>query len=193
MGTAGAADVGEPGSPGEPELPDVKVKAYVDGELGCHALAEVQDQPFVADPAASTLPLAQALARVKGRYEGSWVGVAEAPTGWLPQRWITWLQIQPDQTYTAKAAADGGYVPPFYYGDTEACPPQRVVLDGLGDAGVEGEIDIAFRYEDKCKPPAWQGTLKALNVDADGVRLRFDFATSTGYGPVRYDLFRACD
>ena len=23
--------------------------------------------------------------------------------------------------------------------------------------------------------------------------LRFDFATSTGYGPVRYDLFRACD
>jgi hypothetical protein len=195
VGSAGAPDVTSAGAPGNIEPPivsDTKVKAYVDGELGCHPLSEVSTQAFVPDPIVLDLPLAQSLARVKGRYEGSWVGFAEAPTGWLPERWLVSLDIEANETYMASTRSEV-YVPPFYYGNTSSCPPQRIQLTTMSSEGAEGEIDIAFRYEDECALPGWQGVVKALRVDSDGVRLRFDFARSDGYGPVHYDLWRACE
>jgi hypothetical protein len=195
VGSAGAPDVTSAGAPGNiepPILSDTEVKAYVDGELGCHPLREVSTQAFVDDPVVFDLPLAQSLARVKGRYEGSWVGFAEAPAGWLPETWLMSLHIEADETYTASTRSEH-YVPPFYYGNTSSCPPQRMQLTKMSTEGAEGEIDIAFRYEDECALPGWQGVVKALRVDSDGVRLRFDFARSDGYGPVHYDLWRACE
>jgi len=54
--------------------------------------------------------------------------------------------------------------------------------------------DIAFDYrvENSIEYglPGWQGELSRIERDASGDGLRFEFATSDGYGPVRFDLRR---
>jgi len=53
--------------------------------------------------------------------------------------------------------------------------------------------DIAFLYgPGQCAPPAWQGKLSQVAIDASGHRLRFAFTTSDGYGPVDYEMFNVC-
>lgn len=192
-GSGGSIDFEEPPVPSSPPEVTADVKAYVDGELGCYPFAAVATEPFASDPAIGNLPLEPALSRIRGRSEGKWVGTAVAPVGFYPQAWQVALNISSNETYTATGVAAGASTPPFYYGETADCPPQRFALNGLSTTGALGEIDVAFRYETECGLPAWQGVVRTLEVDADAVRLRFDFQRSDGYGPIHYDLRRACE
>ena len=67
---------------------------------------------------------------------------------------------------------------------------QTRIEDATLSGNVVGEIDIAFGSGSSFSLPAWQGELSRMELDASGNGLRFQFRTSDGYGPVKYDLRR---
>jgi hypothetical protein len=128
--------------------------------------------------------------------EGSWVGHAAAPRSWFPPDWDLILDLAGgDMLGGHYDAHTAGASPAFYYGsDGPACSALRNwSLSRLDADGYAGTIDVAFDYgPGQCGLPAWQGELSQIVMDATASRLRFSFATSDGYGPVRYDMFRVC-
>ena len=108
----------------------------------------------------------------------------------MPDSWMVRLTFTSDGHYTA--IPDGDY-PAFYYGAILGCDDlRRWELRGVSVDGIYGLIDIPFDYEVDCGLPAWQGLLNRIELDSTDNRLRLEFMTDSGYGPVIYDLRRAC-
>jgi hypothetical protein len=140
------------------------------------------------------LTLAEAIEKTRAAMAtGAWVGTAVAPEGWLPAAWIVNMSFTSDGRYAATAASNEDAVA-FYYGTDLPCEDIRTWnLTGVSTEGVEADINIPFDYgADGCGLPAWQGELKNIELDADGLRLQFQFVRSDGYGPVMYDLRQVC-
>ncbi len=175
-------------TPIDPESP-VKLD---DGS--CTGLSQARAQPFEADTQpAATLSALEALEATRRVMAGSWVGVAQAPDGWLPQDWLLELELRVDRTYEASSYTTNpaGSVA-FYYGSDE-CALKHWDVESIGTTGVNGSIEVPFSYGSSgCGLPAWDGVLERIVLNASGNRLRFHFRTSSGYGPVTYDLFRSC-
>jgi hypothetical protein len=127
--------------------------------------------------------------------EGHWRGQVTTP-------WTTPYQVEltfdADGRYSARCSEPeiAQCCRAFYYGTDDDTPLKRWHLDGATLEGQAfGQIDIAFDYPTdtglEYGLPAWQGELSKIERNAAGDGLRFEFATSSGYGPVRYDLRRA--
>ena len=138
------------------------------------------------------------------RMVGSWIGRAQAPSGWLPAQWDVTIAFTADQQYTAygyDGVTTGSFsysapvTPAFYYGTDDHCAAlHKWRLTNVSIAGnVGGQIDIPFWYGPSgCGLAAWQGELDGIELDASGNRLQLSFNRSDGYGPVNYDLYRLC-
>lgn len=122
---------------------------------------------------------------------GSWRGVVHTP--WTTP-YLVELTFAEDGHYSASTPELGDCAPAFYYGTDDDSPLKQWRVDD--SPGVtSGEIDIAFDYRTESGEieyglPGWQGRLSAIERDASGAGLRFEFSTSTGYGPLRFDLRR---
>jgi hypothetical protein len=136
---------------------------------------------------------ASLLSGVQAAIVGHWHGLAKTP-------WTTPYEV--DVTFDADGHYSAHCSDPaiaeccraFYYGTDDDTPLKQWRIDATVSGKVFGQIDIAFDYPNGTSVdyglPAWQGELSAIERDAFGEGLRFKFATSTGYGPVRYDLRR---
>jgi hypothetical protein len=125
---------------------------------------------------------------VRSVMAGSWRGVASTP--WTSP-YVVDITFSSDGHYSARCAELGDCCLAFYYGtDADAPIKQWRVDDATLSGDVFGEIDIAFGYGQEFGLPSWQGELSHIERDASGDGLRFEFATSSGYGPLRYDLRR---
>jgi hypothetical protein len=82
--------------------------------------------------------------------------------------------------------------PAFYYGTDLDTDLKKWALTDLAVLGAaSGTIDIAFNYGgSNFGLPTWAGELSDVTVDTAGNRLQLSFSTSTGYGPVRFDMWR---
>lgn len=122
---------------------------------------------------------------------GSWRGVVHTP--WTTP-YLVELTFAADGHYSASTPELGDCAPAFYYGTDDDTPLKQWRVENTPGV-TSGEIDIAFDYrresgEVEYGLPAWQGQLSAIERDASGAGLRFEFSTSTGYGPLRFDLRR---
>ena len=128
------------------------------------------------------------LDRIDAAIVGDWYGVVT-------------LQTDPPYEVSASFRADGGYSArcekatpgccvAFNYGTDDDTELKHYELFGIDRRGAYGEIDIAFRDGSTYYPPAWQGELRSVQIDATGDRLRFDFYQSDMYPPIEFDLER---
>jgi hypothetical protein len=115
---------------------------------------------------------------------------------WRGQVTTPWTSVYP---VAAEFSADGSYAAAsldpaqiaFYYGTDDDTPLKRYrLLDEHAVGTLSGQIDIAFDYDTSFGLPGWQGLLDALEPDASGNQLRFDFSRNDGYGPVHFELVR---
>jgi hypothetical protein len=164
----------------------------VQGEAGCVAWSSVRAEPFeAAVDAGQSLTTLQA---AQANMVGSYVGHATSPWG----EWDVLLTFGGNGHYLASSydgTVSGSTPPPFYYGDPAICPSldQWRLLDVAVTGAASGELDVGFSSgAPECHLPSWQGLLSQVSFDASGNRLHFDFATSDGYGPIVYDLWRLC-
>lgn len=99
-------------------------------------------------------------------------------------------RIKADGSYASRKLSTIG--PAFYYGTPKDTGLNKYRLQDPTILGVaSGEVDVPFEYDPgDFALPAWQGLLEKLEIDATNDRLRFHFSTSTGYGPVVFDLWR---
>jgi len=172
-------------------------KVFTGAGTICAPWSTVAGEPFVP-----TVPQGvDSLDLVTKGIVGSWIGSAAAPTYWVLDSWQIAITFAADGYYEVRGyngTATNGYTevkpPPFYYGDQTDCPSfDRWRLNSIGDAGVSGQIDTPFYYVScHCYLPAWQGELSSVALNSAGNRLHFSFATSDGYGPIEYDLWRVC-
>jgi hypothetical protein len=149
--------------------------------------------PYSPIVASDPLYAGALLRGVRAAIVGTWHGIATTP-------WTTPYEV--DLTFTAGGEYSGrcSYFREccraFYYGTDDQTPlAQWRIQDATPGGEVFGELDVAFDYRNADGTtdyglPAWQGKLSDVRRDASGDRLRFDFATSTGYGPISYDLQR---
>jgi hypothetical protein len=122
----------------------------------------------------------------------SWVGLAIAPSGWVPERWTLAATFQADGHYEAKTY-DPAWAPAFYYGSDLPCSLKQWRMRAVGAGGIEGQIDVTFQYpSEACYLPTWQGVLRRLEFDRTSHRVRFEFTRDDGYGPIAYDLWETC-
>lgn len=122
---------------------------------------------------------------------GSWHGLATTP--WTSPYEVD-LRFGADGSYSGRCTnLSEQCCVAFYYGTDRDTPLKRYrLVDATLSGTVWGEIDIAFAYgPDNEGLPTWQGELSAIERDASGNGLRFQFRTSDGYGPVKFDLRRA--
>ena len=187
---AGLLD-GEPGFDASPIPIDGNNGAPVDpstpvfNQDACVPWSSVRGQPFMADDAGQSLAT---LTKDGVAIVGAWVGHAVAP----------WGQWDVSVTFLV----GGHYIEPsteFYYGDSRCTSLEQWRLLDVSAAGAaSGQIDVPFAGSQEpdgslsCDLPAWQGEVSLLIFSVDGNRLRFDFSRSDGYGPIVYDLWRAC-
>jgi hypothetical protein len=138
----------------------------------------------------ATRDAAELLAGVQAAIPGRWEGLATTP-------WTTPYRVEltftADGHYSGRCAeVSGDCCVAFYYGSDDDTPIKRYRVDDATLSGnVFGEIDIAFASDDGYGLPVWQGELSNIQRDASGNGLRFSFSTSTGYGPIEYDLRRS--
>lgn len=127
---------------------------------------------------------------------GDWHGVVTTP--WVPPYEVL-ATFDADGSYSAHCvyntdydAGIDGCCRAFYYGtDRDNNGKKWELLDVSTSGAISGEIGIIFYYGDNSyQSPGWQGLLQHVEVDATGDRLRFEFRTSDGYGPVAFDLWR---
>jgi hypothetical protein len=169
---------------------------------GCVPWTDVASETFVAAPSGSSSDSdAVVIARTLATLRGAWIGHASAPYGWLPAQWDLALEMTPDAPNAPNAPNAGRYAavtstfsPSFYYGSDDAqCSDLRSFrLTDVQAYGVGADIDITFHGGSTCYLPAWQGKLTGIAFDASGRRLQFRFATSDGYGPIVYEMWRVC-
>jgi hypothetical protein len=146
----------------------------------------VEDSPGGTD--ASSL-----LSAVQAKIVGHWQGLATTP-------WTTPYEV--DVTFEADGHYSARCTDPalaeccraFYYGTDDDSPLKQWRIDATLSGKLFGQIDIVFDYPSEAGVeyglPSWQGELSRIERDFYGDGLRFQFATSDGYGPVRYDLRR---
>ena len=123
---------------------------------------------------------------------GTWRGVARTPAGWTTEVYEVAISFG-EGGYSAHCTSTPTHCcVAFYYGTDLDYPLKAFRLLSTDSEGrAFGEIDIVFDYNDGFPGlPSWQGLLQNLELDATGNRLRFEFKTSDGYGPVRFDLSR---
>jgi len=132
---------------------------------------------------------------VQAAMVGRWHGRVTTP--WTSPYEVD-VTFDADGHYSARCSepAIAGCCRAFYYGTDDDTPIKQWRVDDATLSGdVFGQIDIAFDYSNGTSVnyglPAWQGELSNIERNAAGDGLRFEFATSSGYGPVRYDLRRA--
>jgi len=132
---------------------------------------------------------AQSLLRaVLAAMPGDWHGIATTP--WTNPYEVD-VRFDEGGGYSARCSNLPGCCLAFYYGTDDDTPLKQWRVDDATLTGnVFGEIDIAFDYFPEYGLPAWQGELSHIQRDASGDGLRFEFARSDGYGPVRFDLRR---
>ncbi|HKO92743.1 MAG TPA: hypothetical protein VJU61_16425 [Polyangiaceae bacterium] len=122
---------------------------------------------------------------------GSWRGIVRTP--WTSP-YLVDITFDEDGHYSASTPELGDCVSAFYYGTDDDTPIKQWRV-GNAPGVTSGEIDIAFDYGTESGAieyglPAWQGELAAIERDASGDGLRFEFSRSDGYGPLRFDLRR---
>lgn len=123
---------------------------------------------------------------------GSWRGIVTTP--WVPDYEVSfWFDAAGHYGGSCAVLSDQCCVA-LYYGTDRDCDLKRYSIDDATLSGkVTGTIDVAFYAPDApdgCYLAGWQGELSNVAVDADFDRLRFDFKTSDGYGPVHFELER---
>jgi hypothetical protein len=118
---------------------------------------------------------------------GHWYGNVTTP--WVPA-YAAFLSFEPTGHYASRSLNPDE--PAFYYGTDLDTDLKRWALTDLTVLGAaSGTIDIAFNYGGaNFGLPGWAGELSDVTVDTAGNRLRLSFSTSTGYGPVRFDMWR---
>lgn len=188
IGEAGAGPQGEAGEPG----------VYVPGNdvPGTHASCESpvtrKLSPFVALEPDTELSVKSQLALARRALVGDWHGVVTTP--WVPQYQVT-ASFGDDGSYSAHCdtnsdANNGGCCRAFYYGSDLDSELKRWSVSSVNaDGSVEGDLDVAFCYQD-CYLPGWQGKLRRVHPDQSGQRIRFEFWTDEGHGPIAFDLER---
>jgi hypothetical protein len=139
--------------------------------------------PYVAED-----PLAL-LADVQSTMVGVWQGLVQTP-------WTTPYRVELSFTADGQYSSRCTEMPAsccvaFYYGTDNSTPLKQYRVDDVTLTGnVIGEIDVPFDYGDSYGLPGWQGELSHIERDASGNRLRFEFATNSGYGPLQFDVER---
>ena len=193
MAGAAGQSLDPPSGPPAPPLA-TQVLANVNGTPACVAFDEAADV-WVDATASGSQAVDDLLAAGRAAVVGGWVGTAEAPYGFLPQSWLARFDFAADGMYTAAGRVGDVAVPPLYYGDAERCPPAAWSFSGANrtGSGLVGNIAVLFWYDTFCGPPAWnQGVWSNVRWDVSGLRMRFSFSTGDGYGPIDFDLRRAC-
>jgi hypothetical protein len=133
----------------------------------------------------------EAFNAVRDHIGGEWVGIVTTP--WQPPYDVK-IVFEDDGHYAARCIYSSACCIAFYYGTDDDCPEKRYSIDDATLSGnVTGTIDIGFGGGGECSLPAWQGELSAMAIDGANMRLRFDFETSDGYGPVHFELERSLD
>jgi len=160
----------------------------------CVPWSRVSGEAFVAAAPSNETVMARLYGLTKA-VVGPWIGHARSPWG----EWDLTITFGADGHYEARAYNGTGNARSnplaFYYGTDVGCDSlkQWRLSDLAADGTALGQIDVAFSYgPTMCGLPAWQGELSRLDLSATGNRLQFAFNRSDGYGPVQYDLWRAC-
>lgn len=162
-------------------------------DLTCTYPAVTDDlTPWQQDDTQRTLE--EDLTRVATGMAGAWHGHVTTP--WVPVYEVT-MSFTADGHYGARCAwSSNACCVAMYYGTDDDTPLKRYAFDSVTTIGkVSGSIDIIFGgdYGGQQVPyyeSGYQGTLKNVELDATGNRLRFDFIYGDGYGPLKYDLER---
>ncbi|AKU94706.1 hypothetical protein AKJ09_01370 [Labilithrix luteola] len=140
----------------------------------------------MAPPRPSNAELGDRLDAIRSGTVGRWYGNVTTP--WIPA-YSVYFEFDADGHYATRTT-DPTMVA-LYYGTDLDTPLKQWRLDDVNQSGAaSGTIDVAFDYETFFALPAWQGELHNVVLDASGNRLRFAFFTSSGYGPVEFDLWR---
>ena len=136
------------------------------------------------------------LALARRTLVGDWHGFVKTP--WVEPYQIV-LSFGEGGDYSAHCesnsdfgttGASGGCCRAFYYGSDRDSSLKQWSLTSVGaDNTIDGNIDIAFCY-DECYLPIWQGKLRQVDYDQTGNRVRFQFWTDDGYGPLEVELER---
>jgi hypothetical protein len=187
---AGAAGASPSTPPGTAAI-DTNVLAMVNGTATCVPLADATDAWVDAAPAGPQT-VAEMLVAGANAVLGGWVGMATAPPNFGETSWIDRFDFNADGTYASAGRDANGAKPPLYYGDPEQCPPAPWSITDVSATGFGGDIGVEFGYGTSCGLPAWQGLWSNIRWDATGLRMRFSFMRSDGYGPIDLDLRRAC-
>lgn len=145
-------------------------------------------QPRTADEASAT----QLLSAARSLLPGHWHGFVASP--WVPNYSVTvdftssGYSAHCDQNSDYEGGS--GCCRAFYYGTDMDTPIKTWKLTSVNEDGtLNGLIDIAFCTASSCLP-TWQGELHNLDYDATQSRIRFEFSTSDGYGPLKFELER---
>jgi len=134
--------------------------------------------------------LEEDIARVATGIAGDWRGFVSTP--WIPLYEVR-MSFDSDGHYGGSCSSSSpSCCRAMYYGTDDDTPLKRYTLDSVTTTGaVNGSIDIIYGgssvpyYES-----GYQGTLRNVQLDLTGNRLRFDFWYGGTYGPLQYDLER---
>jgi hypothetical protein len=179
-------------SAGEPNVYGGGAGPLRDTSPECTSPITRELSPFVSFKPDTELSVQTQLALMRRALVGDWHGVVTTP--WVPQYQVT-ASFGDDGTYSAKCdvhsdASDGGCCRAFYYGSDLDSELKRWSVSSVNaDGSVNGDLNVAFCY-DYCYLPAWQGKLRNVHGDESGQRIRFEFWSDDGYGPVAFDLER---
>lgn len=155
----------------------------------------VDEQPSPAlspwdpwDPWNPSVPDDIRLWEMRAALVGTWSGIVTTP--WAPPYAVS-VEFRPEGTYSARCTYHSNECcVAFNYGSDFDSPLKTWTLDAIGpDGTATGALNVAFcSAPDACYAPSWQGLLRAVNHDANGDRIRFEFWRDDGYGPVAFDL-----
>lgn len=128
---------------------------------------------------------------------GSWQGWRVVPEGWQDGDARASVRFNDDGTYYAHCLDQSMECCLSFYAGSDRVFPERSRHFEIDEINTlrrgSGSIEVFFDYNGEPGLPAWQGELANVELDASGDRLRFDFNTSDGYGPVHFDLYRSED
>ena len=187
------AGTGSQGSAGEPNVYVPNGDVPVDQDASCASPITRQLSPFVAYEPDTGLSVQTQLALARRSLVGDWRGVVTTP--WVAQYQVT-AKFGDDGSYSASCdvnsdANTGGCCRAFYYGSDRDSELKRWDVSSVNaDGSVDGDLDVAFCYDDPCYLPGWQGKLRNVHGDLSGQRVRFEFWRDDGYGPIAFDLER---
>lgn len=187
------AGSGPQGSAGEPNVYVPGDDVPGDGDASCASPITRELSPFVAYEPDTGLSVQTQLKLARRSLIGDWHGVVTTP--WVPQYQVT-ASFGEDGSYSASCdlnsdANTGGCCRAFYYGSDRDSELKRWDVSSVNaDGSVDGNLDVAFCYDDPCYLPGWQGKLRNLHGDQSAQRIRFEFWRDDGYGPVAFDLER---